>query len=73
MPSRFFAQGLRALGVLLTLFSLVACGVGWVALLLSVGGVVLGVRDLRQTRHAILRNYPVIGHLRFLLEFTRAT
>ena len=24
-----------------------------------------------QTRHAILRNYPVIGHLRFLLEFIR--
>ena len=24
-----------------------------------------------QTRHAVLRNYPVIGHLRFLLEFIR--
>ncbi|MEP6824612.1 MAG: FMN-binding glutamate synthase family protein [Ramlibacter sp.] len=32
---------------------------------------VLGIRDLRQTRHAILRNYPVVGHLRFLLEFIR--
>ena len=31
----------------------------------------LGVRDVLQTRHAILRNYPVIGHLRFLLEFIR--
>ena len=31
----------------------------------------VGVHDLRQTRHAILRNYPVIGHLRFLLEFIR--
>ena len=31
----------------------------------------LGLRDLRQRRHAILRNYPVIGHLRFLLEFVR--
>ncbi|MBK0391559.1 FMN-binding glutamate synthase family protein [Ramlibacter algicola] len=30
-----------------------------------------GVRDLRQARHAILRNYPVIGHLRFLLEYVR--
>ncbi|WP_410003065.1 FMN-binding glutamate synthase family protein [Variovorax sp. PAMC28562] len=30
-----------------------------------------GVHDLRQTRHAILRNYPVIGHLRFLLEYIR--
>ena len=33
--------------------------------------VLLGVRDTRQTRHSILRNYPVIGHLRFLFEFIR--
>ena len=26
---------------------------------------------LRPRRHAILRNYPVLGHLRFLLEFIR--
>jgi len=31
----------------------------------------LGVNDLIQTRHAILRNYPIIGHLRFLLERVR--
>jgi glutamate synthase domain-containing protein 2 len=31
----------------------------------------LGWRDTRQTRHSVLRNYPVIGHLRFLLEFIR--
>jgi glutamate synthase domain-containing protein 2 len=31
----------------------------------------VGVRDLLQVRHAILRNYPVIGHLRFLLEYIR--
>jgi glutamate synthase domain-containing protein 2 len=33
--------------------------------------VAVGLRDLRQTRHAILRNYPLIGHLRFLLEYVR--
>jgi glutamate synthase domain-containing protein 2 len=31
----------------------------------------LGWHDVTQTRHAVLRNYPVIGHLRFLLEFIR--
>jgi len=31
----------------------------------------LGVHDLTQSRHSILANYPVIGHLRFLLEFIR--
>jgi len=30
--------------------------------------LLLGVYDLRQSRHGLLRNYPVIGHLRFLLE-----
>ena len=35
------------------------------------GFTALGVRDLLQTRHAILRNYPIVAHLRFLLEFIR--
>lgn len=30
--------------------------------------VVIAVHDLVQRKHAILRNFPVIGHLRFLLE-----
>ncbi len=35
---------------------------------LSGGLFLLGVHDLYQRRHSILRNYPVVGHLRFLLE-----
>ena len=35
------------------------------------GLTVLGLYDLAQTRRAILRNYPVIGHLRFALEYVR--
>ena len=31
----------------------------------------LGVHDLIQTRHAILRNYPISAHLRFMLEEIR--
>ena len=31
----------------------------------------VGVRDLSQRHHSILRNYPIIGHLRFLLESLR--
>lgn len=41
----------------------------WVLMLSAL--VVVGIHDLQQTRHAILRNYPIIGHLRFLLEFIR--
>jgi glutamate synthase domain-containing protein 2 len=32
---------------------------------------ILGTRDLIQTRHAVLRNYPIAAHLRFLLEEIR--
>ena len=31
----------------------------------------VGVHDLVQTRHAILRNYPISAHLRFILEEIR--
>ncbi|MEV3855884.1 FMN-binding glutamate synthase family protein [Streptomyces sp. NPDC050095] len=31
----------------------------------------LGVWDLGQTRHSVLRNYPLLGHLRFLMESLR--
>ncbi len=31
----------------------------------------VGLADLRQTNHAILRNYPILGHLRFFLEMIR--
>ena len=32
---------------------------------------VLGLHDLVQTKHAVLRNYPISAHLRFLLEEIR--
>src|ERR1700721_4561321 len=31
----------------------------------------LGIRDLVQKSHAVLRNYPISAHLRFLLEEIR--
>ena len=39
-------------------------------IILIVAGVLLlvGAYDLLQVRHAILRNFPVIGHVRYLLE-----
>jgi glutamate synthase domain-containing protein 2 len=70
-PVRYTAFGLCIFGALLSLFSIIAFGVGWLWGLLFVGLSALGVRDLRQARHAILRNYPVIGHARFLLEYVR--
>ncbi len=31
----------------------------------------VGLHDTRQQRRSVLRNYPVIGHVRFLLEYIR--
>jgi glutamate synthase domain-containing protein 2 len=40
--------------------------------ILVFGGLTaLGIRDLMQKSHAVLRNYPVSAHLRFLLEEIR--
>lgn len=44
-------------------FLLGAAFFGWLS--------VLGTYDLIQTKHAILRNYPVLGHMRFLFEGVR--
>jgi glutamate synthase domain-containing protein 2 len=70
-PVRYTAWLLCGVGALLCAFTWVAFGMGgWLALgFMFLAG--LGLRDTRQTRHSVLRNYPVIGHLRFLLEFIR--
>ena len=74
---RFFPL---TLVLILTLILAMAASMGgapaWEAtlsVLLVVFGAlsILGVHDLIQTRHAILRNYPISAHLRFLLEEVR--
>ncbi len=70
-PVRYTVMALVVVGVLLSLFTLIAFGVGWLAFLLCLALTVVGVRDLRQTHSAVRRNYPVIGNLRFMLEKIR--
>jgi glutamate synthase domain-containing protein 2 len=70
-PIRYTAFGLSAFGLLLSVFSLVVFGVGLPAFLLFAGLVAIGTYDVRQPKRSILRNYPIIGHLRFTLEFIR--
>ena len=71
---RYSTLLLCALGALLSLLwmALVGPGLGVTALFLLLAGLAgVGVYDLRQSRHAILRNYPILGHMRFALEFIR--
>lgn len=37
-------------------------------IVIAIGLVAIGIYDLTQKKHAILRNFPVIGHLRYMLE-----
>jgi glutamate synthase domain-containing protein 2 len=72
-PLRYAAWLMVAVGALLFTFVAVTVrgsSAGWWALLCA-GLTVLGFRDVRQTKRAVLRNYPVIGHLRYLLESVR--
>src|SRR6516165_1065712 len=48
-----------------------AFGLAVVPLAVFAGLTILGTHDLIQTRHAVLRNYPISAHLRFLLEEMR--
>lgn len=71
-PVRYTVLALCMASSVLGLIAALAWGYWWwlvpvIAALLTV----IGALDLRQTQHAILRNYPVIGHMRFLLEFIR--
>ena len=68
---RFTVFGLTIALALFSLFGLM--WTSWfLAPLLVFGALALiGVYDVLQQRHAILRNYPVIGHMRFLFEGIR--
>ncbi|MGA2927703.1 MAG: FMN-binding glutamate synthase family protein [Solirubrobacteraceae bacterium] len=47
-------------------------GVGWVvAAVVFAIPAAIGVYDVVQRRHSILRNYPILGHARFALEAVR--
>ena len=70
-PIRYLTWLLCGIGLLVSAFTWTAFHVGgaWALLFLFLSAV--GLRDTLQQRHSLLRNYPVIGHIRFLLEFVR--
>jgi hypothetical protein len=59
LPVRYTVWGLCIFGALLSLFSMVAFQLGLLFFIAFTALSLLGVRDLRQSKHAILRNYPV--------------
>lgn len=61
--------------VFLGLITVVAASfgpIGWLVLATAVVALlVVGVWDVVQTRHSVLRNFPVLGHMRYVLESIR--
>ncbi len=72
---RFILLTIAVIGCLVSAL-LAAALPGWrlffqVTTVIFAGISALGFRDLTQTRHAILRNYPLAARLRFILERVR--
>ena len=43
----------------------------WIPIVVFGGLTLIGINDLMQQSHAVLRNYPITAHFRFLLEEIR--
>ena len=71
----FSRRYLAMWGAILLLAACAALGatgqIAWLWIIAPALLVALGLYDLTQERHAILRNYPLWGHFRFLFEFIR--
>ena len=60
-------------GIILSVFMLRAYVWGhanWLPVLL-IPLIIIGIYDFLQRKHTILRNFPVLGHIRYILEFIR--
>jgi glutamate synthase domain-containing protein 2 len=69
---KFFIVGtLAAVAALVAVAASLGGWAWWVLLVLVLALLVLGVWDVLQRKHSILRNYPVLGHIRFLMEDIR--
>lgn len=62
---------LCVLVTLVTLPLVVRFGWLWPLLLVAAALSLLGIYDLLQTRHAVRRNYPILGNVRYLVESIR--
>ena len=71
IPQRYWTWGVSGLLTLVCL-ELARFSLWWLAGAAVFGSLTLvGLWDFLQTKRAIRRNYPVIGHLRYFLEYIR--
>lgn len=64
-------EAIRFTFITLFIILIITCTAIWPIYGFSILGILLiglGIYDIVQKKHAILRNFPVLGHMRFLLE-----
>jgi glutamate synthase domain-containing protein 2 len=73
LPSRyFFFAGCAALAALSLALALSGFGAWWMLAAVLTGALTaVGIVDVTQTRQAVRRNYPILAHIRFFLEYIR--
>lgn len=70
--TRYTTFALLVITLLTTIYAaLTSTPMWWVFVAVLFPFFVLGVRDILQVRSTIRRNYPLIGHVRFLMEHVR--
>jgi glutamate synthase domain-containing protein 2 len=68
---KYFILGLVPIYALIFLLAHYLNSVFYSLFIFLIPLTLLGLYDIIQTRHTLLRNYPVVGHVRYLLEMIR--
>lgn len=71
MARLWILSGLTVLSVAMVVAAVLIWPWWWIPAAIILGLLALAVFDVLQRRHSVLRNYPVLGHMRFLLERIR--
>ena len=69
--NRYAALGLAILVTCASLLAMPFWSHAWILAVLAGALSILGAMDLMQTHHAVLRNYPILGHIRYWMETIR--
>jgi glutamate synthase domain-containing protein 2 len=69
--NRYVAFSLAVIFTCLGILSIPYWNGGWVVAGIAGVFTLIGVIDLIQSQHAVLRNYPILGHIRYLVEDIR--
>jgi len=70
-PLRYLTLIIATFVFILSLTIALLLHAGWWLVLLSGALTAVGIGDVTQTKRAILRNYPILGHFRFFFELIR--